>query len=559
MNKTIIININGMVFHIEEDAYEVLKNYMTDVKRHFSTSADSLEITTDIENRIAEMFNEILARDAKQVIVEADVKEVTEQMGSVQDFETAETDAKSAGGNPFEYNTERRRLFRDPDDHLISGVCAGIANYFDVNPAWVRLAFVISTFFAAMGLVIYVILWMVVPKAITRADRMAMKGEKQDLKGFKKNFEEELSTVRENLQNFKHEAKPFIYQVRDLISDIFEHLGAFLRGTGSLLGKLLAAAVLLACLGMTIALIVSLIALFAAGNMGIYHLFPFNITNHQANGIFMVSGFLVLSIPLLAIILSTIGFLFKKASFNRSIGTTLLCIWLASLGAVSYYGVKTAASFREGGKFTQTVKLKPTANNTYYLQLNDTKYLSNEDSTRLKINERFKGMIILDDDFNGDDMPNRNVNIDIEKSDVPQPVLIETFSARGSNLEEALINARSASYRFEQKDSVLNFDRHLEMPQGFLWRGQELHLTLKVPLNAKIVIDQKLDRNINFNIYECKSDGDGITTATYIMTANGLECKVDPVKAAKLKADSLKALRQEQDTLQASPDTAKAQ
>lgn len=554
MNKTIIININGMVFHIEEDAYEVLKNYMTDVKRHFSTSADSLEITTDIENRIAEMFNEILARDAKQVVVEADVKEVTEQMGSVRDFETAENDAKATGGNPFEYNTERRRLFRDPDDHLVSGVCAGIANYFDVNPAWVRLAFVILVPFAAIGFIIYIILWMVVPKATTRADRMAMKGEKQDLKGFKKNFEEELSTVRENLQNFKHEAKPFIYQVRDLISDIFEHLGIFLKGTGNLLGKIIAAAILLGCLGITIALIVSLIALFAAGNMGIYNLFPFNIANHGANGIFMVAGFLLLAIPLLSIILMTIGFLFKKASFNRSIGTTLLCVWLASLGAVSYYGVKTAANFREGGKFTQTVKLKPTANNTYYLQLNDTKYLSNEDSTRLKINERFKGMIILDDDFNGSDMdgPNRNVTIDIEKSDVPQPVLVETFSARGSSLEEALITARSTSYRFEQKDSVLNFDRHLEIPQGFLWRGQELHLTLKVPLNAKLVIDQKLDRNMNFNLYECKTEGAGITTATYIMTANGLECKVDPIKAAEAKADSLKNAAQV-DTAKAEP------
>jgi hypothetical protein len=426
-----------------------------------------------------------------------------------------------------------------------------------INPAWVRLAFVILVPFAAMGLIIYLILWMVVPKAITRADRMAMKGEKQDLKGFKKNFEEELSTVRENLQNFKHEAKPFIYQVRDLIGDIVEHLAAFLKGTGSLLAKLLAAAVLLSCLGLTIALIISLVALFTAGNMGIYNLFPFNIANHQANGIFMLCGFLVLTIPLLAIILSTIGFLFKKASFNRSIGTTLLCIWLASLGAVSYYGVKTAASFREGGKFTQTIKLKPTTNNTYYLQLNDTKYLSNEDSTRLKINDRFKGMIILDDDFNGHDMegPNQNVTIDIEKSDVPQPVLVETFSARGGSLEEALINARNTAYRFDQKDSVLNFDRHLEMPQGFLWRGQELHLTLKVPLNAKIIIDQKLDRNINFNIYECKNEGDGITTATYIMTANGLECKVDPIKAAKFKADSLKALSQ-QDTTSESIDTA---
>jgi hypothetical protein len=459
------------------------------------------------------------------------------------------------------YNTERRRLFRDPDDHLISGVAQALPIILTLTQpgyGWPLLSWCLLPQWAFH---ICYIMDGSTQSRMTRADRMAMKGEKQDLKGFKKNFEEELSSVRENLQNFKHEAKPFIYQVRDLISDIFEHLAAFLKGTGSLLAKLLAAAVLLTCLGTTIALIISLIALFTAGNMGIYNLFPFNIANHQANGIFMFSGFLVLTIPLLAIILSTIGFLFKKASFNRSIGTTLLCIWLASIGAVSYYGVKTAANFREGGKFTQTIKLKPTANNTYHLQLNDTKYLSNEDSTRLKINERFKGMIILDDDFNGNNMegPNQNVTIDIEKSDVQQPVLIETFSARGSSLEEALINARSTSYRFEQKDSVLNFDRHLETPKGFLWRGQELRLTLKVPLNAKIIIDEKLDRNITFNIYECKNDGDGITTATYIMTANGLECKVDPIKAAKFKADSLKALKEEQDTIPASPDTATVQ
>src|ERR1700759_3067419 len=125
MNKTIIININGIVFHIEEDAYEILKNYMTDVKRHFSNSADSLEITTDIENRIAEMFAELLEKEGRQVIFEQDVKTVTEQMGSVADFESAENDA-----NAYIYNrnTEGRRLFRDPDDHLVGGVCAGIAN-----------------------------------------------------------------------------------------------------------------------------------------------------------------------------------------------------------------------------------------------------------------------------------------------------------------------------------------------------------------------------------------------------------------------------------------------
>src|ERR1700709_55495 len=163
MNKTIIININGIVFHIEEDAYEVLKNYMTDVKRHFMNSEDSLEITTDIENRIAEMFNELLAKESKQVIVEQDVKGVIEQMGTVEDFEYAEEDTKASFDNTY-YNTEARRLFRDPDDHLVGGVCAGIANYFDVNTVWVRLAFAVSLLFAGSGLILYIILLIVIPK-----------------------------------------------------------------------------------------------------------------------------------------------------------------------------------------------------------------------------------------------------------------------------------------------------------------------------------------------------------------------------------------------------------
>src|SRR6201991_523999 len=101
MNKTIIININGIVFHIEEDAYDVLKLYMTDIKRHFSNSADSLEITTDIENRIAEMFSETLVRENKQVIVEQDVNLVIEQMGTVADFEHAEEDPGTTENNNY--------------------------------------------------------------------------------------------------------------------------------------------------------------------------------------------------------------------------------------------------------------------------------------------------------------------------------------------------------------------------------------------------------------------------------------------------------------------------
>lgn len=541
MNKTIIININGIVFHIEEDAYEVLRAYMTDVKRHFATSADSLEITTDIENRIAEMFNEALANQNTQVVVEADVKLVIEQMGTVEDFEFAETDDKTPGNNPFSYNTERRRLFRDPDDHLVSGVAAGIANYFDIQAVWIRLAFALSFAFAGSGLILYIILWIVIPKAVSRADRMAMKGEKQDLKGFKRSFEEEMSSVKENLSNFRHEARPFVYKARDFAGDFFDHLGTFLRGATGLVVKLIAVVVLLTCFGLAIALIVSLIALIGFGKTDIYHIFPFNIVNRDTNMIFLTGGFLLLAIPLLTIILLAIGFLFKNASFNRSIGTTLLCIWLASMGAVIYYGVRASADFREGARLSKTINVKPTANNTYYLELNDAKFLTNEDSTRLRIKERFNGMIILDDDYNGDDWdsPDR-VSIDIEKSDVAQPVLEQSFIARGRNDEDALINARNISYRFIQKDSVLKFDRHLERLNNGLWRGQELHMTLKVPLNTKLVIDRKLDRNMNFNLYDCEQSNTprNPAGAVFIMKPDGLQCKIDTIPT--VKTDTLK-------------------
>src|SRR3569833_921244 len=100
---------------------------MTEVKRHFSNSADSLEITTDIENRIAEMFGEVLLKDNRQVIVEQDVNQVVEQMGSVADFETVDVDIDHSA---YINTSGNRRLFRDPDDHLGAGVCAVIAYYF---------------------------------------------------------------------------------------------------------------------------------------------------------------------------------------------------------------------------------------------------------------------------------------------------------------------------------------------------------------------------------------------------------------------------------------------
>ena len=530
MNKTIIININGFVFHIEEDAYEILKAYMTEVKRHFLNSADSLEITTDIENRIAEMFTDILARDNKQVIVEQDVNAVVEQMGSVADFEYTE-DGSDSMNDPYVFKGART-LFRDGEDHLAGGVCAGLAHYFNTQPVWIRLAFAVSFFFAGSGLILYLILWIVIPKAVTRADRMAMKGQKLNLQGFKQNLEEELNAIRGSLSDFGQEAKPFVYRTRDFASDFFHHLGIFLTGFGKILGKVLAIAILIACFGALIALIVAIIGFLAYGKMGLYHLFPFNMLESQLNSFVLSAAFLLLAIPLITIILLIIGVVFNSNGLNRTSGSTLLTVWLVTLGIVIYYSARVSANFRHGASFSQSIAIKATPNNTYYLRLNDVKYISAEDSVKLNLKGRFNGKIILDandDDEDNFESPD-NVNISIEKSDVSQPLLVESFSARGIDYADALVNAQNTAYQFLQQDSVLKFNRRLEKPVNRLWRNQEIHLTLKIPVNAKVVIDDNMQRYLrDVNVWQCKEDNKkpDSRTATFIMTTDGLQCKVD--------------------------------
>jgi phage shock protein PspC (stress-responsive transcriptional regulator) len=532
MNKTIIININGTVFHIEEDAYEILKNYMTDVKRHFLNSADSLEITTDIENRIAEMFSELLATENKQVIVEQDVKSVIEQMGRVEDFDDIYEDNKDPAGGADTYNTSGRKLFRDPDNHLISGVCAGIANYFDIEPLWIRAAFVLSVLFAGSGLLLYLILWIVIPKATTRADRMAMKGEKLNLQGFKNNLEEELSSVKNHLNNLHEEARPVVYKMRDFIGDFFHHLGIFFNGAGKILIKLIGIIALLACFAGAIALVVMLVATVGFNVDGPRGMFPFTIiANQHANWIY-VSAFLIAFIPVLTLILVIISAVFDARAIGRSAGTTLLVVWLCALGFFIFYAAETASNFKDSERFSETINLKATPNNVYYLKLNEVKYLTQEDSLRLNIKGSFHNMIIKNDD-DRDNEPG-NVTINFEKSDVPQPEIVETFSAQGRDYQDALLNARNTSYVVTQKDSVLTFDSRLRRLQGANWHDEQVEITVKVPLNAKMVVDQELANRVNvqgINVDDCKNTDKhpNASSAAFIMTNDGVQCKIDTV------------------------------
>ena len=539
MNKTIIININGTVFHIEEQAYELLKDYMTDVKRHFFNSADSLEITTDIENRIAEMFTEILTREARQAIIDQDVSAVIEQMGSVKDFENAEETGQNDFHEPAYHmgNGSSRRLFRDSEDHLVAGVCAGIANYFDIQAIWVRLFFAISFAFAGTGLLVYIILWIIVPKAATRADRMVMKGEPLDLQGFKRNFEAEMNTVGGRLAELRHEARPLVYQTRDFVSDFFHHLSIFFGGAGKILIKVLGIMLILSCIAGIIAIIIAFTAtwFFGGHNFSI----PDNFFNYQYINQVRVAVALLAIIPLTTLIIIISAAVFNTTPLNRSAGFTLLILWISSLAILIFHGSRVAAEFRDSAGFTQTINLKPNAKQVYYLQLNETMVLTAEDSSRLDIKTKFKDMILTDGDHY-DDFEPRSMHMNIEKADVPYPVLVEEFTAQGYDYESALNHARNTRYIFTQQDSILRFDYKLRRLNDIQWHNEEVKLTLRIPLNATIMVNEKINGYINnrVDVYACFPGGrdhSETEAAPFIMTNDGLQCKLDSAVTAVKK------------------------
>ncbi|MEZ5195023.1 MAG: PspC domain-containing protein [Bacteroidales bacterium] len=176
MKKTLTVNINGIVFHIDEDAYNVLHDYLQSIRQHFSRTKGGEEIISDIEARIAEMLKERIGDD-KQVINLDDIEEVIKVIGTPREF------GEEIGEEPIDYreneNGKRtKRLYRDPDNTILGGVCGGLGAYFHTDPVWFRIAFVVACI-PGLGtpLLVYVILWAIIPEPERQLKRLEMKGE----------------------------------------------------------------------------------------------------------------------------------------------------------------------------------------------------------------------------------------------------------------------------------------------------------------------------------------------------------------------------------------------
>jgi len=530
MNKTIIININSIVFHIEEDAYETLRAYMIDIKKHFGNSTESKEILEDIENRIAEMFSERIHSGRKEVINQADVREVIQQMGQVSDFderqdETQDYNQAKAQQDAFS-DSFGKKLMRDPDDKVLGGVCSGLGYYFKIEPRWVRVLFVLFLLIGGSGFLLYFILWIVMPEAETRADKMAMRGEEPNLQNFKKSFDED---VRNFADNFSEAGAQFTHGAR--------RAGNAMGGCFGFLIKMVAWMLLIgsgmSLFGLSIFYAFNLMNLFGLENPMLFP--PLELLVKEDAVIAITFGFLAISIPIFAFSLLLIKLLFKTEKLNNYLSLTMFAVWAVSIFGIIYFCVSTSQDFKE--KSTISIQKKMKAQDVYSFTAKDVRILDANDKDSLK--SKFNMNI------DGEDLRNYlrdDINISFESLDsLSQPYIQYNYSAKGSSYQLAATRAKGIVYEAIQEENTVLFPSHFLLSKHSLNRDQRVGVVVYLPVGASVVLHEEIERKLRgFSYDDCRNNYSEEEQPKYTewkMTKTGLMCTKPAKKEDKSEED----------------------
>ena len=577
MKKNISINISGIIFHIEEDGYENLKKYLDSINRYFSTFEDSSEILADIESRIAEIFLSKL-NEEKQVITAEDVNGLISTMGSVSDFKAVEepeekeaasfADGTSAQGEGFASGAAGgtyvapKQLLRDQKRKILGGVCAGLGNYFKVDPLWIRLLFAASLFVYGVTALVYIVMWIVVPgsydldepefgKKMFRDPQTKVIGgvsggvaaylgldiilvrvlfillafagglgvflyiifwvclpeartltDKMQMQGEPVTLSNIESNIKRNFNIREGESESTLTKI---LLFPFRLIGLILTALGKVIGPLVD--VLRVVVGVIIVL------------MGIGMVFSIVVTAGVLFGLFAGGGF---SGPWLADLndMDLPVQVFTRAfpgwvAVAGIVAALVPAIFLILLGA-SAIANKLVFPATVGWSlfalfFVSAAMLAVGVPRIVYAFHERGEY---EIETIYKIEGK---TAVLKLNENGSDYD--GARLTLRGYQGPDLKLVQSFEAQGSSRRQAIENAKMVSYNVSFNDSIITFDEDLSFKEDAIFRGQHVNLTLFVPYEFPFTMDEGISRFITQYV-----DSDYLDGYVWKMTRKGLEC-----------------------------------
>ena len=582
MKQVININFQGRVVPIEVTAFELLKNYTESLNKHFANEEGRDEIINDIESRIGELFQERL-KDGATCITDDDVNAVIKSMGRPEEFEDADDIAQAANSSKSSdagtgqqqsfQNTgtasAHKRLYRDENNKILGGVCAGVANYFNIDPLIVRILFVVTGIglfvylllwlfvpgnssavigstrkklyrdsddkiiagvcsgignyfgitpwiprilfaipflsfvfrwghwgmmdfpdflrvgFSPGALLVYIILWLVIPEAITTAEKLEMKGEKIDIDSIKNSVMEEIKEVQQRAQKFGKEAGSV---VGDKTKAFTAEAGNVARRSSRSLGDIIV--FLLKILAYFIVGSVGfglVVALFALGvvSIGLFPLKDFVVNDGWQNAFAWGTLLFFIAVPIIGIITWIIRKIARAKGNSKIIRLSFGSLWVVGWVSVILLIASISKEFAYTNKnlFEQDIVLSnPKVNK---LEITTVSALEKYTRSRWLKFEPFAG---LQEDTAY--VKNFDVRIVKSPSDSFRVTMIRLASGRSRVISET--NAAAIKFGGVQKDSILQLERGIAINKTDKFRNQRIILTVYVPVGKHIKIDRSV-------------------------------------------------------------------
>lgn len=516
MNKTVTANISGLIFHIESSAYDILHNYLNTIRTYFKDAEGKDEIMADIEARIAELFKEHLD-DGKEVITSNHVKQVISVMGEPEQY-MDEVDAENIGSQTSSARKDAfysKKLYRDIDSNVLGGVCAGVGHYFGVDKIWFRAAFLIAFFGFGFGLLLYLILWIIIPSAKTTAEKLEMKGEPVTVDNISNAFKDEFGNLKkkvssEHTAQYRNKAENFIYRFFDFVGRILLFLFKFIV-------KLIAVILVLIGISGLISVIVLLIGgpinmSFDDSSVETYWfsdisdlIFASEIM--YATGLIGLS--LLMTIPLLGILYGGVKILFDIPKTNRAVGLTALSLWAIGIILVIISTTNTVSQFASKQTIEEEIILTDLSSDTLILARMGSTY--GDDGL---------GSIFLEDDM----IKTNDLSIDVVRSKNDKVRMLLDKSSKGRVRKEAGRRAENIQVNYSQEDNQLRISPLISVPVEDKYRKQEVEISIAIPVGVSIYLDPS-SRDIIYDIKNITNTYDGrMMGHHWLMTEEGLQC-----------------------------------
>tara|TARA_B110000014_G_scaffold263973_1_gene262688 strand:+ start:1970 stop:3499 length:1530 start_codon:yes stop_codon:yes gene_type:complete len=482
MKKTQTINLGGIIFHINVDAYGQLYAYLTSVKNQFTDMAGQDDIIADIEARIAEILNEKKVK----IITGKHVDGVIAIMGKPEQYGEEDPESESEPITKPEKKAKGvpKRIYRHPDDKIIGGVCGGLGTLVHIDPVIFRILFMVTAFFGGFGALIYLVMWAIVPMAQSTADRLKMSGETITTDSIVKTITAQMDKSLEP-RHGNNVLKKFFSFIGDVFESIFNILKKIFKALGVIFRPVVG------ILFLIFGLVATLSVFFFRFNARSFSY----IIDSTFGALTIVQYFiyatlaLFLIIPIFQIIYFGLRLLFRMGRQPAFIKGLLTSAWIISLIALIIFGVFGSTRFSADGFTQRNVPLSKITADTVKVSLWENDYFMWTDR---------RDHVVKSDDG---DLLVSDVNLDIKRSDDNRFYLIVRHEASGGTSKAARSVVDKIGYNYLPSSDGLLLKNYLEIRDNAPFSFQKTDLTLLVP-NGKSVY---LDETIKYMLYDVEN------------------------------------------------------